>query len=123
MRSDELSANPAPREKEKLLGAVGICRKAGKLVIGTDAVCEALAANRKPRAVFAASDVSGNTAKRLRDRCGYYGVELWVFPVTGEELARAVGKTGKCAAGAVTDEQLCRLLRGAYEKISMTTRD
>lgn len=108
--SAELSA------KEKLLRAVGLCRKAGRLIAGTDAVCDALAEKKKPFAVFCAEDNAENTAKRLSDKCRYYGVRLVILPAPGEALARAIGKTGRCAAVAVTDENLCRLVLGTYEK-------
>ena len=97
--------------EERVLRAVGLCRKAQKLVIGTDAVCEAISGRQKPFAVFAASDNSENTDKKLRDKCGFYGVELIPLPATGERLAHAIGKGARCAAVAVTDENLCRLVR------------
>lgn len=96
---------------EKTMRAVGLCRKAGKLLIGTDAVCAALAERIKPCAVFAAEDNSENTEKKLRDKCGFYRVELIRLPVSGEDLAHAIGKRARCAAVAVTDENLCRLVR------------
>ena len=93
-----------------LLQALGLCRKAGKAVIGTDAVCEALRGKQKPVAVFAANDLSANTQKRLRDKCATYGVPLRIIPAGGETLAHALGKSAKTAAVAVTDENLCRLV-------------
>ena len=108
---------PAQTEgSENLLRAVGLCRKAGRLIAGTDAVCDALAEKKKPFAVFCAEDNAENTAKRLSDKCRFYGVRLVVLPAPGEALARAIGKTGRCAAVAVTDENLCRLVLGTYEK-------
>ena len=96
--------------EEKILRAIGLCRKAGKLLIGTDAVCAALAGKQKPCAVFAAADNSENTGKKLRDKCGFYRVELISLPVSGERLAHAIGKQARCAAVAVTDANLCRLV-------------
>ena len=93
-----------------LMGAVGLCRKAGKLVIGTDAVCLALREKNKPCGVLAAGDVSENTAKRLRDKCATYGVPLRRIEAGGEELAAAIGKKAKTAAVAVTDRELWKLV-------------
>ena len=64
----------------------------------------------KARAVFAAGDNSENTNKRLRDKCATYAVPLYPLPANGEDLARALGKSAKTAAVAVTDEHLCRLV-------------
>ncbi len=101
---------------ERLLRALGLCAKAGKLVVGTPMICQALAEKKKPFLTVVAKDNSENTAKRLNDRCAYYGVRAVTIPAGGEELARAVGKTGKIAAAAVTDENLCRLVSGILEE-------
>ena len=100
---------------EKILQALGLCAKAGKLVTGTPMICEALKTKKKPYLVVEASDNSENTAKRLDDRCAFYGVKKHRIEVDGEQLARAVGKTGRVAAVAITDEQLCRLVCGTLE--------
>ena len=66
--------------------------------------------------VLCAEDNSENTAKRLRDRCTFYGVPMMLLECDGEALAHALGKSGKLAAVAVSDENLCRLVRGTLEE-------
>ena len=107
-------ANEAPK-LEKALRALGLCAKAGRLIHGTPMICEALKTKKKPYLVVEASDNSENTAKRLDDRCAFYGVKKHRLEANGEQLARAVGKTGRVAAVAITDEQLCRLVCGTLE--------
>ena len=85
-----------------LLGAIGLCRKAGKLIIGTDAVGVSLREKKKPCGVLVAADVSENTAKRLADKCATYETPLVTIPASGGELAAAIGKSAKTAAVAVT---------------------
>jgi len=99
-----------------LLGAIGICRKAGKLIIGTDAVCLALREKKKPCGVLAAKDVSENTSKRLSDKCASYGVPLVLIDECGEDLSAAIGKGAKTAAVAVTDESLWKLVLSRTER-------
>ncbi len=99
-------------ENGAVLRALGLCRKAGKIIIGTEAVCKALREPKKPFAVFAANDNSENTEKRLRNQCGSHGVPLYRVPASGAELARALGKSAHTAAAAVTDENLCQLAVG-----------
>ena len=96
--------------KEAVLGAVGLCRKAGKLIVGSDAVCLSLREKKKPFGVLLASDASANTSKRLADKCATYGAPLVTVPASGEELAAAIGKSAKTAAVAVTDENLWHLV-------------
>ena len=97
----------------RLLAALGICKKAGGLVLGTPMVCDALASNKKPLLVLVASDNSENTDKRLRDKCSFYGVERLEVGIDGETLAHAVGKSAKLSALAITDVNLVRLVKGA----------
>ncbi len=104
------------RDAQATLRALGFCAKAGKLICGTALICEALRGGRKPLLVLEADDNSGNTAKRLFDRCSFYGVRRVRLNVSGEVLARAVGKSGRVAAAAVTDGQLCRLVCGTLEQ-------
>ncbi len=101
----------------KTLSALGLCRKAGKLLCGTPMICDALGGRGRPFLVLAASDNSANTQKKLNDKCGFYGVELVVLPANGEALASAVGKTARLSAVAITDENLCRLVRGTLQQV------
>lgn len=98
------------------LRALGLCAKAGRLVCGAALICEALRGRQKPLLVLEANDNSDNTAKRLLDRCSFYGVRIARLSVSGEELAHAIGKSGRIAAVAVTDGQLCRLVCGTLEQ-------
>ena len=97
-------------ENRALLFSLGLCAKAGKLIYGVPMVCEALKKQKSVVAVFSAADNSPNSAKRLSDRCTYYGVPLYTLSLDGETLASAVGKGARLAALAVTDQNLCRLV-------------
>ena len=102
---------------QKTLSALGLCAKARGLIVGTPMICEALK-NRKKEvfSVLCASDNSNNTAKRLADRCAYYGVRLEALDADGDMLGKAVGKSGRVAAVAVTDENLWRMVEKALRK-------
>ena len=102
----------------RLLGAIGLCAKARALVIGTPMICEAMRGRKKPLIVLSASDNSENTAKKLSDKCAYFGVRLAVTDIDGDTLGSAVGKSGRVAAVAVTDENLCRLVVGTLQQKS-----
>ena len=73
-------------------------------------ICDAMGRRRGYFTVLSAEDNAANSAKRIADKCRFYGVELWMLPVDGEALAHAVGKTGRLSAVAVTDENLARLV-------------
>ena len=97
-------------DKEGVLRALGLCAKARRLITGVPMICDAMSAGKSPFLVLAASDNAKNSEKRLGDKCAHYGVPLYTLDTDGEALARAVGKTARLAAVAVTDENLCRLV-------------
>lgn len=101
---------------EKTLRALGLCAKARRLICGTPMICDALRSNKKPLLVVSASDNAENTAKKLTDKCTYYGVRLVTVEADGDTLAAAVGKKSRVAAVAVTDENLCRLVEKTLEQ-------
>lgn len=89
---------------EKLLGMLGLCARAGRLICGTSLICDALRDKKEIFMVLMADSVSENTRKRLSDKCKYYGVRLESVKVTTGELAHALGKSGELAAVGVTDK-------------------
>ena len=95
---------------QKFLHAVGLCKKAGRGILGTEMVCEALRKQKNVFLVICPSDVSENTRKKLTDKSAFYGVPLIEFPISGAELAHAVGKGNFCAAFAVLDRGFATLL-------------
>ena len=99
-----------------LLFSLGLCAKAGKLIYGVPMVCEALKKQKSVLAVLCASDNSSNSAKRLSDRCAFYGVPLYTPDLDGDTLSKAVGKSGRLAAVAITDQNLCQLVLSKLPK-------
>ncbi len=91
---------------DRLLGALGLCRRAGKMICGVPLICTELRKSSQVQAVLGASDASDNTKKKLNDKCKFYGVTLIWLPYTAEELAAAVGKDAPIGAVAITDEKL-----------------
>ena len=99
-------------ETERTHRYIGIARKAGKLLIGTPAVCDGLRRGDGD-SVFASCDISEGTKKRLSDKCSYYGATLHILPTDGAALAHMIGKTGSVAAVMITDPGLASAARSA----------
>ena len=99
----------------RLLGFIGLCRRAGALLCGTPQVCEGLASARKPALVIASAQASDATRKKLRSKSAYYSVPLSEIDCPPETLAHAIGKTGAVAAVAVTDPQMAKSLSDRIE--------
>ena len=88
-------------DQNPMLGALGLCRKAGKLVMGFDAVAESVMKG-KAVLVLTAQDVSPRTARKTREFCeGILDVQS--MPLTQAVTHKPVG------VYAVTDENLARL--------------
>jgi len=108
-------------DEKNLLGLIGICKRAGKAVVGVPMICEHLQKYRKKRPigeektteliVIEASDTSNNTHKKISDKCIYYKVKHVKIESSCEILGRAVGKSA-VAAVAIADESFCRAILG-----------
>ncbi len=97
--------------KSNLMSCLGLCKRAGKLICGTDAVCTAMREQGNVLLVLAASDISENTDKRISDKTYYYKVPLYRLEQTCYELGRAVGRMGGSACVGVTDQSFFRLIK------------
>ncbi|MGN0983564.1 MAG: L7Ae/L30e/S12e/Gadd45 family ribosomal protein [Gemmiger sp.] len=92
-------------ETHPLLGSLGLCRKAGKLLHGYDRVQEA-ALGGKVCLVLLASDASDRTAAHIRAACEGI-VACRRMPLDTARLAFLTPKPA--AVFGVTDENLARL--------------
>ncbi|EJL39369.1 putative ribosomal protein YlxQ [Brevibacillus agri] len=87
---------------------LGIAMRARKIVTGEELVITAVR-NGQARLVLLASDASDNTAKKVKDKCSYYGVSC---VTTGDRysLGHAIGKDGRVTV-AVTDGKLAESIQ------------
>jgi ribosomal protein L7Ae-like RNA K-turn-binding protein len=103
-------------DEKKLLGVIGLCRGAGKAIVGVPMICEHLRKQSerygevKNVIVIEASDTSDNTHKKINDKCAYYSVEIVRIAAGCEELGRALGKSA-VAAVAIADGGFCDAVR------------
>lgn len=80
---------------------LGLARRAGKVLAGTEAVLAAIR-NGKAQLVLLANDSSANTKKAVLGKAKHYKVIVRVFS-TREELGQALGLTPRSAV-AVSDQ-------------------
>ena len=108
--------------KIRLLSMIGMCRKAGKLTLGSDSVMKAIRASggksNGAHAVIISSDASPRTVKQFTDKCSFYGVPMLHADFDSGEIGRAAGKMSAAAVCAVTDKSLAEAVIGIYEKYS-----
>lgn len=91
---------------EKLIGLLGMCRRAGKLTMGFDAV--AALCGQDGVLLLLANDASPRTVKELRFRAKH--ARLYRLPLSKEETAHAIGSHKPVACLAVTDNGFSRAI-------------
>ena len=99
-------------DEKKMLSALGLCVRAGKVIFGVPMICEAMrrGGEKTPVLVLSAADTSENTHKRITDKCGYYKVKHIKLGCSGEALAAALGKTSFLGAVALTDKNMSMMV-------------
>ena len=87
------------------LTTIGLCRRAGKLITGFDAVVgEIKAQGRKVSGVLLAADLSDKTKKEVRFVCDKAQVAVTEIPETLDEIKEITGK--RAGVMAVLDDGL-----------------
>jgi ribosomal protein L7Ae-like RNA K-turn-binding protein len=92
----------------KAFNALTIARKAGKLILGFDAVCDSLKAGTA-KLVIITADVSKKTEKEVRFYCERYKKDIIAVTLTMEDIARVFGK--KSGVISVSDSGLAGLIK------------
>lgn len=88
------------------LSFLGLCKRAGRVTSGTDAVVDAV---RGGKAVLALldDDASENAKKKLGDACTSHGAALYLLP--RGTIGHAIGQENRMAAGLPKDGMTVKL--------------
>ena len=94
---------------------LGFAMRAGRLVIGTEPVCSAMAkkGKEKPRLVLIAETASQGTKKKLLTKAEFYGIEAVTINIDSSELGRLLGKLYAPATVAIVDDRFAEEIRRA----------
>lgn len=96
--------------ENRLMSAIGLCMKAGKLASGEFAAEKALKSGGKLAIVD--ENASENTKKQWRDACDFRKVPI----IFVRDLGFAIGKSARMSA-VVTDDGFKRMILSAEEKL------
>jgi uncharacterized protein len=89
----DLAALAEARLVQRMLGHLGIARRAGELILGFDQVERALRGDHPPALIVEAADASPDGSRKLRAAAIARGVAPFVMgELTNEELSLAVGR-------------------------------
>ena len=95
--------------------ALGLAKKAGKLVCGTPLVCKKMSEKTPPALVVISDHASQNTKKRLNDKAQYYNVRTVVVDIPCEDISHATGGKAETAAVAICDSGIATLFLAKAE--------
>lgn len=100
--------------KTKVLGLLGLCARAGKIVSGTDACLEEMN-KKKVKLVLVTLDASEKTKKNMQ----YYALKEEIpigFYGTIEEVSKAIGKENRAILG-IKDANIAKEIRKVIEGV------
>lgn len=104
----------------RLKGMLGFAMRAGKVIVGTELVCSAMASRSKDRArlVLVAQSASDGTKKKVLTKAEFYGVEAFIVNIDSDELGRLLGKLYTPATVAITDDRFALEISRAIKDMS-----
>ncbi len=99
--------------EDKILGLLGLMRRANALAIGTDNAVDAVHAG-KAKLLLLTADVAENAGRKAENACAGRRTLLLQVRYTRAELSAALG-VGDCGMAAVTDIGFANALMKALE--------
>lgn len=101
--------------EQKAYNLIGIAKKAGKVIGGTDMVAEKIREKNAVKAVFISCDASANSVKRITNTAGFYGVPAMQVNIDKAMLGKITGSAGERSVIGVTDEGLAKAIISRLE--------
>ena len=105
----------------KVLSMLGLSRRAGAVIIGTDLVTKSLPSG-KVKLVMYSCDSSANTEKKITDKCSFYGVKCIKLKLSSSEIGDIIGKSGAVCTLGITDKKFAGELIRLHLTINEETR-
>ena len=89
----------------RLRGMLGFAMRAGKISIGTELVCTAMASKKNPpKLVLVASSASEGSKKKVFTKCEFYEIKAVQLNMSAEELGSLLGKSFAPVTLGIMDE-------------------
>lgn len=103
-------------DTESFLQFLGLCKRAGKVVVGSELICMELRRRKSMELIVCSQHASDATKKRLEDKCSFYGKEIIYVDADTVRLGRSVGKDAAVAAVGVTDKGFADALKARADR-------
>lgn len=97
--------------EQKACNLIGIAKKAGKVIGGTDMVADRIKEKRNAvKAVLISSDASENTLKKIINTTTFYNVPAVKTNIDKAMLAKITGSMGERSVIGITDDGLAKAI-------------
>lgn len=103
--------------QDKFLSALGLAKRAGGAIFGTDMVRDS-AKRGRAKLIIIASDASENTKKEITDTAAFYNTECIISHYTMAELSQAGGLMRQSSSVAIADENLTVLVKNSLKPMA-----
>ena len=109
------------QNENKILGLIGIAKKAGKIVTGTEMTVEAVRngghnSKKGVKLLLCSADASETTIKKVKHAAEYYTIPFYILGADKDELARITGnRGGQISAVGILDVGFAEAIRGYIE--------
>ena len=99
-------------DENKLKSLLGIAKKAGKAILGTDMTVEAIRGSKKKsvKLILVAKDASQTTVKRINNTGSFYKIPVIVAAFDKGELAHIVGSQAELSVVGISDEGFAKAM-------------
>lgn len=105
---------------KKLLGMLGLAKRAGKVSTGTF-ICEKMIKSKTAKLIILAEDASANTAKTIKDACNYNNIKM-IQCSNMSDLGHFVGAGADRAVISVNDNNFANAILDIYNSKSNQER-
>lgn len=114
----------AEMDRQRLCGMLGFAMRAGRLVIGTDPVCTAMAKSTRarPRLVLISDGASDNTKKKLTTKGEFYKIQTVTVALDTDTLGHLLGKSYAPVCVGVCDDAFAKEIRRALGITEITSQ-
>lgn len=103
---------------KSLLGMIGLCRRAGGVICGSDLVCAELGTRRPPYLVLVSDRASSATVDRITKKCFHYDVKCLLLSIDTVELGHTVGKLSDIATIGIRNEAFAKRIEELINELN-----
>ncbi len=96
----------------KVISLIGIAKKAGKVLSGTERVVDSIRKKEKNgvKLLLCSADASQNTVKRIGNTSSFYTIPFYKLTINKDELARIIGSDSLVSVIGITDAGFCKAM-------------